>query len=330
MEFPQAFAKEPIWDFSNPELTKWRISACSALGVLEDACSIRVGLQVLYDGIYQIKQAKIKNNLVEGTSEYGKVSIEKGACRALLCNEDFHPLCKPAISTFVIFPYKMKKGEVYRIKFPSFSKSYPKAGKYLTANKSFLTQRVQLYTDLHQCSKPNDYWHFYTREQNHKEYKEKVCIPMTSKNPMATVVMDGKTYCDNVNVNFITFDCQNSETKLYALAGIINSSWFATLAKSIANPQQNGYYKFNKQFLDPLPFPCSKFASEDNDIKNLATLAKNIERISNTIQKNPALKDNYQSALSSLWSELDAQVEKIYGVDGASILSQRQIREDRI
>ena len=330
IEFPQAFAREPVWDFSNPELTNWRIQASNTLGILENACSIRVGLQVLYDGIYQIKQAKIKGNLVEGNTESGTISIEKGACRPLLCNEEFKPLCKPGISTFAIFPYRVKKGDVERIKFPAFSKAYPKAGQYLLANKTILSQKVELYTSVHHCDKPDDYWHFYTREQNHKEYSGKVCVPMTSQNPSATVVLDGRTYCDNANMYFITIDSQSSETKLYALAGIINSSWFATLAKSIANPQQNGYYKFNKQFLDPLPFPCSKFANEDDDIKGIATLAKRIESISNTIQKNPALKGNYHNALTALWGELDTMVEKVYGVSGTSILSHRQTREDRI
>ena len=48
-----------------------------------------------------------------------------------------------------------------------------------------------------------------------------------------------------------------TDNKLYALAGIINSTPFAYFAKSIANPQQNGYYKFNKQFLDPVQLPVS-------------------------------------------------------------------------
>ncbi len=328
--FPQAFAKEPIWDFSNPDLTNWKIQASNTLGVLENVCNIKVGLQVLYDGIYQIKQAKIKGNLVEGTNEVGKVSIEKGSCRPLLCNVEFKPLCKPIISTYAIFPYRMKKGEVDRIKFSVFAKKYPKVGKYLLANKTIISQKVELYTSKHRCDKPDEYWHLYTREQNHKEYSEKVCVPMTSQNPIATVIMDGKTYCDNANMYFITIEGASSETKLYALAGIINSSWFSTLAKSIANPQQNGYYKFNKQFLAPLPFPCRSFANEDDDIKSIATLARKIESISNAIQKSPVHKGNYQNALSALWNELDVMVEKVYGVSGTPILSQCQKREDRI
>ena len=36
---------------------------------------------------------------------------------------------------------------------------------------------------------------------------------------------------------------------------IINSTPFSVFAKAKANPQQNGYNKFNKQFLIDVPFP---------------------------------------------------------------------------
>lgn len=330
IKFPKAFAKEPIWDFSNPELTNWRINAASRLGTVDKACSIKVGIQVLYDGIYQIKQCLINGETVEGYSEAGEVKIEKAACRPLLCNENFKPFIHPNISTFAIFPYRMKNGEVERIDFSKFKKLYPKAARYLRINKDVLSETVQLFPTLHEGFNSDESWHYYTREQNHKEYPEKICVPMTSQFPEACVVLDGKTYCDNANMYFVTIPDSCTITKLYALAAIINSTWFATIARSIANPQQNGYFKFNKQFLDPLPFPCVSLQSEDRLIKSLAALAQKIEKINIRISKNPTSKSNYTKALSALWDELDKTVEILYGIENDPILSMKIKRDDRI
>ena len=328
--FPQVFAREPIWDFSNPELTKWRIDAANRLGTVEKACSIKVGIQVLYDGVYQIKQAVIAGDAIEGCSEVGDVKVEKSACRPLLCNVNFRPFTYPKITTFAIFPYRMKNGEVERIEFSDYKKRFPRAGAYLLANKRLLTETVQLFPSLHDGFNAEESWHFYTREQNHKEYTEKVCVPMTSQFPEACVLFDGKTYCDNANMYFVTIPDNSSAIKLYALAAIFNSSWFATLARSIANPQQNGYFKFNKQFLDPLPFPCVSLDNEDRYIKDLAAIAQKIERINQRIAKSPTTKGNYTKALSALWNELDDIVEKLYGVDNDPLLRMKVIRDDRV
>ena len=328
--FPQNFAREPIWDFSNPELTKWRIDAVNRLGTLGDACNIKVGIQVLYDGIYQIRQGCCSGNMIEGQSETGDVIVEQAACRPLLCNENFKPFIKPVISTFAIFPYRTMNGEVERIKFSEYKRLYPQAARYLEKNKHLLEDVVQLFPSLHKDASPNESWHYYTREQNHKEYTEKLCIPMTSQYPEASVILDGRVYCDNANMYFVTIPNNCSLAKLYALAAIINSSWFATIARSIANPQQNGYFKFNKQFLDPLPFPCESFKREDKNIKELASIAKKIEEINLCITNNPTSKGNFTKALVSLWKELDEKVEDLYGIAGDSILAMKTSRTDRI
>ena len=328
--FPQVFAREPIWDFSNPELTKWRIDAANRLGTVEGACSIKVGIQVLYDGVYQIKQAIITGDVIEGETEVGEVKVESSACRPLLCNENFRPFTHPKITTFAIFPYRMNEGDVERIEFSDFERRFPLAAAYLSMNKELLAGTVQLFPSRHEGFDFEESWHFYTREQNHKEYAEKVCVPMTSQYPEACVLFDGKIYCDNANMYFVTIPVNRSAIKLYALAAIINSSWFATLARSIANPQQNGYYKFNKQFLDPLPFPCSSLENEDQHIKDLAAIAKKIERINEHIAKSPTTKGNYTKALSVLWNDLDVLVEKLYGVNNDPILRLKVIRDDRV
>ena len=94
---------------------------------------------------------------------------------------------------------------------------------------------------------------------------------MTAQYPQASVVMEKHVYCDNANMFFIQID-KPDEKHLYAIAAIINSTIFNTFARSIANPQQGGYYKFNKQFLDPVPFPkdaAFQFYNSKNPSRNL-------------------------------------------------------------
>lgn len=329
-ELPADVLDEPTWNFSDLDLMYYRIRASEVLGTLKDVCDIKVGLQVLYDKVYHIKHGRVLNGIIYGKSEIGDVSVELESCRKLLCNENFYPFIKPEYSTYAIFPYEMCGANVNRILFTDFSDRYPLAASYLLSQRSHLNDKVQLFPQKNPCDKPDDYWHLYTREQNHKEYDYKVCIPMTTQYPQATVINDATVYCDNANMAFGVIKGETSEVKLYALAAIINSSIFAVLARSIANPQQNGYYKFNKQFLSPVPFPKEKFLEESDEIVEIASIAKRIESIYGEISRDPARKGNFLSALNSLWLDLDNIAYRLYDVDiesaSTSLLSSRNDR----
>ena len=101
---------------------------------------------------------------------------------------------------------------------------------------------------------------------------------MTTQEPEAAVVKDENIYCDNANMFFVQID-DITDDRLYALAGIINSTPFAFFAKTIANPQQNGYFKFNKQFLDPVPFPVASYKEMSEKMLAVADIAKKIEQL---------------------------------------------------
>ena len=77
---------------------------------------------------------------------------------------------------------------------------------------------------------------------------------MTAPDTIATYIADKGLYMDNSNVWFITIN-NSPEDIMKAITCIINSTAFSVLAKAGANPQLNNYYKFNKQFLSPVPFP---------------------------------------------------------------------------
>jgi hypothetical protein len=96
---------------------------------------------------------------------------------------------------------------------------------------------------------------------------------MTALDTFASLAVSDRTYCDNANVFFIDTP-DKDENSLYALSAVINSTVYSVLARSIANPQTNGYFKFNKQFLAPVPFPLGTFQQNTQLKSRLAKVAK--------------------------------------------------------
>ncbi len=188
------------------------------------------------------------------------------------------------------------------------------------------------------CQKKNssynnkEHWHLFTRVNNHGAIYQKICVPMTAQYPQAAVVLDKHVYCDNANMFFIQIE-PIDEVRLYALAGIINSTIFNAFARAIANPQRGGYFKFNKQFLDPVPVPAKAFLTCNKDIKKLADIAKQIELTNAQIKtciggKTSGLK----LSLQKLWRELDELCMKLYGIKKPEdkALLNSVVRKDRM
>ena len=254
--FPSNAFTEAPWNFENAELSALRLRFSESLGTLGQVCHVKVGLQVLWNDAYQIKVHRIANGKIYGHSVIDDdVVIEKDACRPLLCNEHFVPLTKREYTTYAIFPYSVTdEGEVTELTISEYTSLYPLAGAYLARHKSVICENVETLPEKNGDYNSTDHWHLFTRANNHGSVYQKLCVPMTAQYPQASVVLDKHIYCDNANMFFIQL--QNiDETHLYAMAAIINSTIFNTFARSIANPQQGGYYKFNKQFLDPVPVP---------------------------------------------------------------------------
>lgn len=320
------------WDFSDIDLQNIRIRL-SELGTIGTSVKIKVGIQVLWDSAYQIKVSNnIDEDIIGKSGIDSNVCIEKGACRNVICNEGITPFSMSKSNTYAIFPYRIVDNQVESITYTEYSNSFPKTGIYLNKHKETIIENVEILPDIKVNLNLNrdEHWHLFTRVQNHNATYEKVCIPMTAKYPTAIVINERDVYCDNANMFFV--EIQNStEVKMYAFAAIVNSSIFSTLARSIANPQQGGYYKFNKQFLDPIPFPKSAFDEEIEDIVTLSQLGKQIEEYN--IQLNsltPAEQNSLRSAITHLWTQVDMICYSLYGIgDSDREIYFANIRDDR-
>lgn len=304
------------WNFENAQLNALRLRLTKNLGTLEDVCNVKVGVQVLWNDAFQIHIDKIENDLIYGHSVIDEhIVIEKDACKPLLCNEHFAPLTKREYTTYALFPYDVTyDGEVTELSINDIEDRYPRAYNYLTRHKALITSKVQTLPEKNNSYNAAEHWHLFTRANNHGAVYQKLAVPMTAQYPQAAVITDGHVYCDNANMFFVQVP-DLTEEKLYALSAIINSTIFCAFARSIANPQQGGYYKFNKQFLNPVPVPKEAFIECKPQIKKLAKIAKRIEETNEQIRTSiGGQTTGLENSLKSLWSELDQICDKLYGL----------------
>lgn len=304
------------WNFENVQLNALRLRLTNKLGTLEDVCNVKVGIQVLWNDAFQIHVDKIENELIYGHSVIDEhIVIEKDACKPLLCNEHFAPLTKRVYTTYALFPYDVTdEGEVTELTINDIAERFPRTYDYLIKHKALITSKVETLPEKNKSYNAAEHWHLFTRANNHGAVYKKLVVPMTAQYPQAAVITDGHVYCDNANMFFVQIP-DMTEEKLYALSAIINSTIFCAFARSIANPQQGDYYKFNKQFLNPVPVPKDAFVKCNPQIKKLSKIAKRIEEINEQIRTSiGGQTTGLENSLKSLWSELDHICDKLYGL----------------
>ena len=330
IHIPQAQLTATPWIFENAKINGIRARLASRLGTLRDACNVKVGLQMLWDAAYHIYSDSVTDGIIHGrTTIDNDVNVETGACRVLLCNERFEPLTVRAHSTFALFPYDVdRNGDVHEIGMTEMAARYPLAAAYLCKHRKEIENHVQTLPLRNADYDKDEYWHLYTRANNLGAIYEKICVPMTARYPQASVVTEQDVYCDNANMFFIQMP-QATRCKLYAMAAIVNSTVFSTLARSVANPQQGGYFKFNKQFLDPVPVPCDALQKDNDDIKELAAVAERIESLNQSIRQSPG-NTGLVHARELAWKKLDGICDRLYGItDDEHTALYNEKREDR-
>lgn len=318
-QIPMSFFQSSAWSPEFYDMTKVKNKYAARLGVLGDnpMIHIRDGIQALWKKIYHITQCRERCGLICGKNGFGEtVCIENDMVKPVIYNREFLPLKKLKPDAYCLFPYVGDKNKE-KISINEIERKYPYAYEYLSKNKKRINAQVK-------CNN-GEYWHTFTREHNHEWFlSKKVIIPMTARDTFATYECGTGFYMDNSNVWFINID-SDEETELKAIAMIINSTVFSVFAKSGANPQSGDYYKFNKQFLAPVPFPNARMNREDTGIQSLSRLHDEIINIME--QYNEASEQNrihYESILESKWEEVDAVCEAMYELEEADF---REIRK---
>lgn len=306
-----SLSKEP-WIFESPELLAMKESLEKHNTPFGAFAKIRVGIQVLWVKAYHIKASdvdEIKGTIKGKSGLDDQIEIEIGACRSLVPNEKFYSFRKDVYDTYAIFPYDIIDGEKHPILFDEFCTRFPLAGKYLKKYEKVIKENI---TDKKHKRDDSQRWHLYTRESHLEENYSKILIPMTANDVYASVTTSDYYYCDNSNVNYADIP-EKTTDNLYAVAAIFNSTIFSVLARSIANKQQNGYFKLNKQYLEPVLFPAYIFNKNKELVKDLSKVSVEIEEKQDAYRYAiPFQQQRIKKTLNILWDRLDQMVAQAY------------------
>lgn len=308
-----------LWLIEDPEVLDISIDLLKRHSKFGDFAAVRGGIQALWNRAYHINVSSLNDNgtLSGKTHIEDNIILEIDACRPLITNEGFYPFRDDTTQTYVIFPYDIIDGEKMPIPFAEYENRYPLVGEYLRRNEELIKNNVQ--------TKLDDNWHLYTRENSHERTFDKVLLPMTSNDTYATITKNPLNYCDNANMYFIDLP-DKTDINLFAVAGIVNSTIFSVLARPVANPQSGGYFKFNKQFIEPLPFPKENFNSNIALITEISVLAHTIQQTQEQYKhSSPRQKTILKASLSECWANLDSKVYHLYDltVDQISFFNER-------
>lgn len=308
------FAQLPIktgsetWSYDNYQVEKIKQRLAATCGVLGDYphLAVKDGIQALWKKIYHLTNCRVDGKFIIGRNGFKEtVRVEKDAVRAVIYNREFYPFKKVEPDAYCVFPYEGASNNI--IPFSQLKERYPLLASYLSSNKQMITEQVECYE--------GDFWHRFTREHNHAlYYVDKIIVPMTARDTIATFINDKGLYMDNANVWFITVKGA-SEDLMKAITCIINSTIFTVLGKSGANPQSGGYYKFNKQFLMPIPFPVKEVYEKAECVSELAQYYSEISELQDQyLSVTPNIKETLAGQLKQLWSELDELCYNLYRV----------------
>lgn len=301
-------ATTETWSYDNYQIEQVKKRLTETCGILGDypKLAVKDGIQALWKKMYHLTNYRIEGNYIIGQNGFKEtVKVEKDAVRAVVYNREFYSFKKVEPDGYCIFPYEGASNET--IPFSELKERYPLLADYLTANKQRITKQVECYD--------GDFWHRFTREHNHRLYNvDKIIVPMTSRDTIATFINDKGLYMDNANVWFVTVNGASADL-MKTITCIINSTIFTVLGKSGANPQSGGYYKFNKQFLMPIPFPIKEVVEKAKCVSVLAKYYSEISELQEQyLSATSNTKEIIAGQLKQLWAELDDICFSLYKV----------------
>jgi hypothetical protein len=314
---PSSMINSDVWAFESYKLLELISFLKKKFGPLgkynNDNLKIKDGIQALWKKAYHLTDCIIKNGLVIGLNGFGEeVKIELPVARPIIYNKLFFCFMNLTPHAYCLFPYR-KHDNKTPISMKEMENEFPFAYRYLVEKEGLIKQNVR-------HSKEPEYWHIFTREHNHETYfDKKIIVPMTAKDTIATCSLTDGLYMDNANVWFIKIDNASDEL-LKAISAIINSTIFSVLAKAKANPQNGGYYKLNKQFLFPVPFPSENITQNNINVVKLANLYDEISSQQTAfVNSSPNNKSVIRGILLTKWVELDKICYSLYELEKSQI-----------
>ena len=311
---------------SKLELPEWTFSASPNSSILERVCTNNAKLADVADRIFQ--------GLVTGADpvfileKRGKgVFYSEALEREVQLESDLlHPLCKGSVNVrryeiddvtkSILFPYHIVDERAVLIPANEFAKKYPKCWRYLGENRKALEGRER--GKWH-----HDKWYAFGRSQNLAEMEqEKILTPSIAKRASFTHDLDDFYYFIGSGGGGgggygITLKPDAKESYRYLLA-LLNSKLLDTIVKSVSSPFANGYYAYNRQYIEQLPIRRIDF-SKPADKTRHDKLVMLVDKLLGLMPKLRAAtaeseKAVLQNAVTATDQQIDALVYELYGL----------------
>ena len=235
------------WNFLSATTTKWMEKAAAAGKLLgELAQEVFVGLQTSADDIFLFESVAQRKGVCKVFSEslQNEVELETALLKPVVRSGEIGRFwAKP--THFVLFPYKLAKGEAELLSEKELVKQFPLAWDYLKKNERQLRAREKNSFD-------HDGWWAMGRAQSLGKWESpKILAPYMIQRLAACYDTD-----DNYFVNVTTggFGLRfGSEQQNKFVCGLLNSRLLDAYLKQISTNFRGGYFAANKQFLNKLP-----------------------------------------------------------------------------
>ena len=143
-----------------------------------ELAEIFVGVQTSLDNVYIIKPMAVTSRTVKFQDVNGQPwTIERALLRPSLFDVPLDAFSKPALNTFIIFPYELSSGKAILYTPRQMESQFPLAWAYLKAHKTSLKRRSI------QSGTPQT-WYRYGRSQSLTKFDSpKLILPVLSTEP---------------------------------------------------------------------------------------------------------------------------------------------------
>lgn len=281
----------------------------SRLDQPENTSAIFQGLITSADHIYHL-QRKGRDSYTYRSREGNRrrevpVSIEDGIMKPLVSGAEAKRFIEPATDTYLLFPYVVENARARLLTPSEMQKQFPKAWAYLKCTEKELRKRESSAFD-------DDQWYRFGRHQNiDKQEQTKLLVPRLVAGLGCFVDIEGRYYCDNVDVGGVV---PARKEDAWWLSGILNAPITNSIFAWLSKPFRGDYKSANKQFIAPLPIPKADRAAK----AALSALAKGMqERRTRRVELRAALDERLLSTASTTWpmERILPQVRSISGIE---------------
>jgi len=290
-----------------------RLSPLPRLGTF---CDIARGLETGWDDVFLL-------TVTSDVDLRGKVTVRSDAepTPFKIERESIRPVVKGAVDVrrysiedkrrYLLFPYRHEGGKAYLINEDTLKGVYPLAWKYLMRHEKELRQR-----------KGEQWYAFRRRNYDLLDGVSRLLVPSIAKRASFAGDPEGRYHFvgsgGGGGGGYGISVKPGVSVSIYYLLGILNSKLIDWNAKLINSRFGQGYYSFNRQYIEPLPIRPINFSDPADVARHdrMVTLVEQMLELHRRLAAAASEHDRalYQRQIEATDREIDKLVYELYGL----------------